>query len=84
MMLTQAIHRNASLGPEQEATSCRGRRHNWSETKCRIAKLAGAMQQIGVETGDRVAVQGCGAPRTIALRSSAAAGAVGGGPGGEK
>lgn len=52
--LTQALHRLKQQKPSQEAYHYRGRRRTWSEFADRTARLAGALQAIGMGPGDRV------------------------------
>lgn len=54
--LTQSIHRNAQIRGNEIATICGNREHTWSELKDRVARLAGAFQQLGVQARDRVAI----------------------------
>jgi long-chain acyl-CoA synthetase len=56
LYLTQAIHRAAATTPSAVATTCAGRNRSWTEVKERVARLAGALQALGVGTGDRVAI----------------------------
>ena len=56
MYITQAIKRSAQLYGDSLATICRGRERTWSEVEARVAKFAGALRQLGVEKGERVAI----------------------------
>jgi len=56
MQLTQALHRNAQQMPSDIATSCEGRVRTWTESRGRVAGLAGGLLAHGVGTGDRVAI----------------------------
>lgn len=56
LYLTQAIHRAAATTPNAVATICGNRTRRWAEVKDRVARLAGALKGLGVETGDRVAM----------------------------
>jgi acyl-CoA synthetase (AMP-forming)/AMP-acid ligase II len=56
MYLTQPIKRNAQLYPDKVATCCGSRRHTWTELVERVAKLAGALQKLGIKPGDRIAI----------------------------
>jgi long-chain acyl-CoA synthetase len=61
MYLTQGLKRSAQIKRDATSTCILGpdgqeRRRTWSETKARVAKLAGAMQSLGLETGDRAAI----------------------------
>ncbi|MEZ6024308.1 MAG: AMP-binding protein [Hyphomonadaceae bacterium] len=50
------MHRTAAATPSAMATTYAGRTRSWSELKERIARMAGALQALGVKSGDRVAV----------------------------
>lgn len=52
--LTQSVHRNCQKFPNKLATIHNGREHTWTQFKDRIARLAGALQQLGVAENDRV------------------------------
>lgn len=54
--LTQSVHRNAQTRGNQIATINGNRQRTWLEVKDRVASLAGALQSIGVEEGDRVGI----------------------------
>ena len=54
MYLTQGVHRVRQQRPHAVATVCRGRRRTYAELADRVARLAGAFQQLGMQTGDRV------------------------------
>ena len=56
MYLTQAVKRAVQQGANDIATVCGERQHTWREFSGRIAKLAGAMQQLGLRAGDRAAI----------------------------
>jgi acyl-CoA synthetase (AMP-forming)/AMP-acid ligase II len=54
MYLTQPLHRSASLYPKKLATICGQRRTDYGTMRDRVARLGGALRQLGVQTGDRV------------------------------
>ena len=57
MYLTQAVHRALSLHPERLATVCGERRQSFADFAGRVARLAGALRQIGMNPGDRVRIE---------------------------
>jgi acyl-CoA synthetase (AMP-forming)/AMP-acid ligase II len=52
--LTQALQRAALRHPDAIATVCQGRRRSYRELAQRVARLAGALQRLGVGPGERV------------------------------
>jgi len=54
--LTQSVHRNAQIRGKKIATINGERQRTWSEVKDRVARFAGALQNAGIEAGDRVAI----------------------------
>ena len=56
MYITQSIKRNAQLYPNKVSTLCGVRRRTWVELTERVAKVAGALHEQGVKSGDRVAI----------------------------
>ncbi|MDT4810954.1 Long-chain-fatty-acid--CoA ligase [compost metagenome] len=56
MHLTQALHTSLQLNPDHTATVCRGRRRTYRESALRVARLAAALRDRGVEEGERVAI----------------------------
>jgi acyl-CoA synthetase (AMP-forming)/AMP-acid ligase II len=56
MYLTQGLHRAVQQTPDLPATICAGRVRSWTESADRIARLAGALEGLGVRGGDRVAI----------------------------
>ncbi len=54
--LTQSLHRNAQVCANKPATIYLDRQHTWQETYNRVARLAGALQALGVKSDDRVAI----------------------------
>ena len=56
MYLTQSLHRAVQQHPQRIAVRCGGRQHTFRELADRVARLAGALQQLGMQEGDRVAM----------------------------
>lgn len=56
MYLTQSLHRYADIYPHRIASIHKDRRYTWREYRYRLACLAGALQGLGVKSGDRVAI----------------------------
>ncbi|GAA2374199.1 long-chain fatty acid--CoA ligase [Nonomuraea africana] len=56
MYLTQGLHRAVQLTPDLPATICGDRVRTWRESADRVARLAGALRELGVTKGDRVAM----------------------------
>lgn len=56
MYLTQPLHRALRMQPDAIATINGERQLTWRETADRVARFAGALQQLGVKPGDRVAM----------------------------
>src|SRR5262245_57400806 len=56
MYLTQGLHRSIQQHPQRIATICGDRVHTFAQFGERVAKLAGALQKLGMQTGDRVAI----------------------------
>ena len=56
MYLTQSLHRAAQQHPARIATRCGDRTHSFHTFADRVARLAGALQQLGMRDGDRVAM----------------------------
>lgn len=56
MHLTQGLHRALQIKPNATATIFQGRRHTFTQLAQRVAKLAGALQALGMGAGDRVAM----------------------------
>ena len=54
--LTQMIRRSAQINPNGIATSMEGREASWQQLVERVAKIAGGLQKLGVQTEDRVAI----------------------------
>ncbi|GAA4875400.1 acyl-CoA synthetase [Actinomycetospora straminea] len=56
MEITQALHRAAQQTPDLPATIAGERVRTWTECRDRVARLAAALQELGVGAGDRVAM----------------------------
>jgi len=63
MRVTQPLQRNLQQIPNELATIDGDRRHTWAEFVDRVARLAGGLRQLGLKTGDRVAVIGLNSDR---------------------
>lgn len=58
MHLTQALHKARREHPGRTALVCAQRRTSYAELGGRVERLAGALQSLGVQPGDRVAFLG--------------------------
>lgn len=56
MNITQGLRRALQTNPQGIATIDGDRRRTWREVGDRVARLAGALQKLGISHGDRVAV----------------------------
>ena len=56
MELTQSLHRSLQQGPDRIATIFGDRVRTFTEHADRVARLAGAIRELGVGRGDRVAI----------------------------
>jgi acyl-CoA synthetase (AMP-forming)/AMP-acid ligase II len=56
MYITQALHRALQQYPERIASRFRDRQRTFREFADRVARLAGALQALGMQPGDRVAM----------------------------
>lgn len=56
MYLTQCLHRAVQLHPDKVAMRFAGRERTFREFTARVARLAGALQRLGMKEGDRVAM----------------------------
>lgn len=59
------LRRAAQVNPTGLATIYEGRSQNWSEMLDRVARLAGALQKLGMKTGDRVALLSLNSDRFV-------------------
>jgi len=65
MNVTQHLQRNALHSPDCESTIFGDRVRNWSETRERVARLAGALRSLGVATDERVAILSLNSDRYV-------------------
>ena len=56
MYLTQGLHRAVAQTPQLPATIFGDRVRSWAESGRRVARFAGALKELGVGPGDRVAI----------------------------
>jgi len=63
MYLTQGLHRAVQQRPDQLMTIFGERRRTFREAAGRVARLAGALRELGVRPGDRVAMLALNADR---------------------
>ena len=56
MYLTQGLHRAVQQHPDRVAVRFGDRQRTFREFASRVARLAGALQQLGMQVGDRVAM----------------------------
>jgi acyl-CoA synthetase (AMP-forming)/AMP-acid ligase II len=56
MYWTQGLHRALQQQPDATATVCGARTRTYAELGARVARLAGALRELGVRDGTRVAV----------------------------
>ena len=67
MYLTQGLRRAAQIRPREESTVFGARRRVWSETADRVARIAGGLEQAGVQRGARVAILALNSDRYFEL-----------------
>ena len=65
MQITQALHRAVARQPGAVATICGGRRHTFAHFQDRVSRLAGALQTLGVQAGDRVGILSLNSDRYV-------------------
>ncbi|QHD01550.1 fatty-acid--CoA ligase [Pseudomonas sp. S04] len=65
MYLTQGLHRMAQQQPDALATVFRDRRQSYAQMTDRVARLAGALQKLGMQAGDRVGLLGLNSDRFL-------------------
>lgn len=65
MHLTSMLRRAAQINPNGISTICGDRQRTWSETVDRVARLAGALKKLGMQTEDRVALLSVNSDRYI-------------------
>lgn len=56
MYLTQALHRSLQQHPDRVASRFAGRERTFRQFADRVARLAGALRDLGMQRGDRVAI----------------------------
>lgn len=67
LSITQGLKRAVHVNPKGTATISDGRSRNWTEVKDRVSKLAGALQDWGLKSDDRVAVIAFNSDRYLEL-----------------
>ena len=65
MQITAILRRAAQTNPTGIATIFQDRQQTWSEMQTRVARLAGALQGLGMAAGDRVAILALNSDRYI-------------------
>lgn len=65
MYLTQPLHKALQEKPQSTALICADRRHTFTQFVDRVARLAGVLQGLGLQTGDRVAMMGMNSDRYV-------------------
>ena len=65
MQFAHALHRAVARRPDALATVCGGRRHTFTQFQDRVSRIAGALQALGVGTGDRVGMLALNADRYV-------------------
>ncbi|MDH4610459.1 long-chain-fatty-acid--CoA ligase [Pseudomonas sp. BN102] len=65
MYITQALHRHLQQRPQAIAIRSQGRSLTFGELGGRVARLAGALTKLGVESGERVAMLSLNSARYI-------------------
>ena len=65
MYLTQGLHRAVQSHPQRTATIFGSRQRNYAEHGERVARLAAALQALGVARGDRVGMLGLNSDRYL-------------------
>lgn len=65
MYITQGLHRALQRHPDTLASVCGDRRRTFREFGDRVARLAGALQQLGLKPGERVAMLALNADRYL-------------------
>ena len=70
--LTQPLRRAAQINGKGVATICGERRRTWSEVAERVARLAGGLRRLGLDTGGRAAVLALNSDRYFELYSAIA------------
>ncbi len=65
MNVTQPLHRNLQLGADRVMTICGERSQTTRQFVDRVARLAGALQQLGMASGDRVGMLSLNSDRYV-------------------
>lgn len=65
MQLTQPLHKCLNECPDDVATIFGKREQTWKQLVDRVSRLAGALKQLGVGEGDRVAMLGMNSDRYV-------------------
>lgn len=65
MQMTAILRRAAQINPKGAATIFKDRSQTWPEILARVARLAGALQGLGMKPGDRVALLSLNSDRYI-------------------
>lgn len=65
MSLTQPLHRAMTCRPDAIATIFGERRHTFAQFGNRVARLASALQSLGVQTGDRIGILSLNSDRYV-------------------
>jgi len=65
MQITQTLHRAVARQPGAVATICGARRRTFAQFQDRVSRLAGALQTLGVQTGDRVGILSLNSDRYV-------------------
>ncbi|MFV0275650.1 MAG: long-chain-fatty-acid--CoA ligase [Parahaliea sp.] len=65
MYLTQGLHRSVQCNPNGEAIRFQGSSITYRQLADRVARLAGALRQLGVKPGDRVAMLSLNSPQYL-------------------
>src|SRR5260221_13001850 len=65
MNITQVLHRNLQLAADRPMTIFGERTRTTREFVDRVARLAGALQQLGMRPGDRVGMLGLNSDRYV-------------------
>ncbi|HWC36381.1 MAG TPA: long-chain-fatty-acid--CoA ligase [Mycobacteriales bacterium] len=77
MTLTRALHRTLQQAPDSPMTTYRDRTHTHADVFDRVSRLGGALRNLGVQDGDRVAILALNSDRySDFLLGTAWAGAV--------
>ena len=65
MQITSVLRRAAQVAPQGVSTIYKDRSRTWPETLDRVQRLAGALQNLGMKPGDRVALLSLNSDRFI-------------------